>query len=283
MSCFTPIFLHRGTDHPDRGMVPCGRCDACLLERSRQWAIRCVHELRYHSQACFLTLTYRDEELVYGGNYRATLVKAHLQNFWKRYRKELKNVPIRYFACGEYGSLRYRPHYHAIIFGHDFPDKKISGSKNGNIYYQSNLLDSLWTHGTCTIGDVSFESAAYIARYTLKKAYGGDGKKWIRENIIEPEFLTMSLKPGIGAQFYQDFKKDIYPDDFLIIRDGVKTKPPRYYNKLLKRDDRDTYDKIMVERKKHQSEKWIENTDFRRKTKAFCQRAKLKLLPRDLE
>lgn len=298
MSCFHPILLYR--DKPEQRLVPCGRCDACLLSRSRQWSLRVMHELRYHETAMFLTLTYRDEELVYGGNFRATLVKSHLQNFWKRYRKYLNAQPgqprIRYFACGEYGSLRYRPHYHAIIFGHDFEDKKAESVKMDNVYYSSDKLDSLWGHGHCIIGAVTAQSAAYVARYTLKKAFGSDAKKWRKENMIEPEFLCMSLKSlekpipgepskpgGIGAKFYEEFNSDMFPTDIMVLDNGSVTKPPRYYLKLYKRYNPQSYESIMLLRKQFQAINARDNLMTRRKAKELVQRAKLRLLNRPLE
>lgn len=281
MPCFHPIRLRR--DKPDAVTVPCGRCDACLLSRSRQWALRVTHELRYHECSAFLTLTYRDEELVYGGNSRATLVKSHLQNFWKRYRKEI-NVPIRYFACGEYGSLRYRPHYHAIVFGHDFSDKKADSVQMGNIYYTSDNLNRIWSHGNCIIGSVTPQSAAYVARYTLKKAYGSDAKKWRRENLIEPEFLTMSLKNGgIGAKFFDEFSSDLFPNDIMVMDNGSITKPPRYYLKLLQRKDPKLYESIMLLRTQFQKANYADNKVIRLKAKEIVQRAKLNLLQRPFD
>jgi len=285
VGCFNPITLRR--DKPDAQTVPCGRCDACLLSRSRDWSLRCVHELRYHTQSAFLTLTYRDDALVYGGNSRATLVKSHLQDFWKAYRHYLNRKEhgqsIRYFACGEYGSLRYRPHYHAIIFGHDFPDKEITTVTNDTPYYSSRLLNDLWGHGSCIIGNVNPQSCAYVARYTLKKAYGGDAKKWLRENLIEPEFLSMSLKPGIGAQFYTDYKSDMYPSDIMVMDNGGVVKPPRYYGKLLRRENPRLYETIMSERMSAIKANARDNSKTRRKAKALVQRAKLTLLKRNYE
>jgi len=194
------------------------------------------------------------------------------------------NVKFRYFACGEYGSLRHRPHYHAIIFGLDFSDKKVeSVTKMGHNYYGSDLLDGVWTHGHCIIGDVTPESAAYVARYTLKKAYGGDAKKWRTEHLIEPEFICMSLKPGIGAQFYHEFHSDMLPIDIMVLSNGSITKPPRYYLKLLRRTNPEEYERVMCERKLQQRLRACDNTRARRSAKELVQRAKTKLLARPLE
>jgi len=282
MSCFHPITLRR--DKSDAQTVPCGKCDDCLLKRSREWSLRCSHELLYHSSSSFLTLTYRDDALVYGGNVRATLVKSHLQLFWKSLRKKT-NAKFRYFACGEYGSLRHRPHYHALLFGYDFPDKKPSSvTPSGLTYYTSDLLDSTWGHGSCIIGTVTPESCAYVARYTLKKVYGSGNKRtWLRENMIEPEFLVMSLKPGIGSLFYDQFKSDMFPHDIMVMSNGGVVKPPRYYLKLLRRSNPSQYDSIMAERLIFQAQNARENKRVRLRAKEIVQKAKAKMLPRNYE
>lgn len=280
MPCYSPVTLRAHTEDSQR--VPCGRCLGCHLERSRQWAMRCVHEARYHEANSFITLTYRDEELIYGGSDRPTLYPRHLTLFLKKLRKEI-NVPIRYFACGEYGSRYNRPHYHALIFGYDFPDKKICGTKGDNYYYSSDMLNRIWGHGNTIIGAVTFESAAYIARYTLKKQYGGNAKTWQNSFKIEQEFLRMSLKPGIGYKFYEQYKDDIYPHDYLIIRDGIKCKPARYYNKLYKKSNPLQYEELINKRKLALRSNIEDNTKKRLAVRHKVKLAAIKSLTRDID
>ena len=136
--------------------VPCGRCTGCRLEYSRQWAIRCVHEAQMHEHNAFITLTFDKEHLPDDHSIR----KEHLQKFFKRLRKRI-GVDIRYFACGEYGSRNNRPHYHAIIFGYDFPDKYLhTKTRNGDLLFRSPTLEKAWKFGYSLIGHVTFESAA---------------------------------------------------------------------------------------------------------------------------
>jgi len=233
--------LEWSTKSKHQQIVPCGRCIGCRLERSRQWAVRIMDEARYHKSNSFLTLTYDDAHLVYGGNTTGTLVKDHLQKFWKRLRKSYGT--LRYFACGEYGSITNRPHYHACLFGLDFKDERklYSTSRDSNLY-RSDSLNTLWGHGHVTIGDLTFESAAYVARYITGKKLGKDASYYEIEGI-EPEYSTCSLKPGIGAKFFEEFHSDIYPHDLVISR-GVKCKPPRYYDKLLQKCNQSQYDLI---------------------------------------
>lgn len=146
--------------------VPCGRCIGCKLERSRQWATRCMHEASMHKKNVFITLTYSDEHLPYD----QSLDLDHFQKFMKRLRK--KHPHVRFYHCGEYGEKTGRPHYHAILFNCDFLDKKIYTIRNENPVYVSQELNNIWGYGLCEIGSVTFESAGYVARYCTKKITG---------------------------------------------------------------------------------------------------------------
>jgi hypothetical protein len=145
--------------------VPCGQCIGCRLERSRQWAIRCVHEAYGHEDNAFITLTYAPEHLPHD----VSLNISHFQKFMKRLRKAISPKLVRFFHCGEYGELNQRPHYHACLFGYDFPDKVLYTIRDECRLYRSPMLEKLWPMGFATVGDVTFESAAYVARYITKK------------------------------------------------------------------------------------------------------------------
>lgn len=219
--------------------VPCGQCIGCRLERSRQWAVRCVHELKSHERSCFLTLTYDPAHLPEGG----TLVKKHVQDFLKRYRKRCGQ--FRYFYCGEYGEDLHRPHYHMIVFGHDFDDKKIF-RRGSTPLYTSDLLSKLWPYGFSSIGEVTFESAAYVARYVTKKVTGKGADDHYQGRL--PEYVDMSRRPGIAKDFAVKFKDEILRDDSVICR-GIEMKPPKYYEKIYDVFDPDT--KIQLEENKY--------------------------------
>lgn len=260
MSCYHPITVKKGekwkTKHIGQS-VPCNRCIGCRLERSRQWAVRIMNEAKMHKSNLFLTMTYRDEEIKTGisqttGNVRATLCKRDLQLFWKRLRK-VKGAGIRYFGCGEYGDKYGRPHYHACVFGLDFEDKKLRTIKNGNSLYRSSVLNDIWSHGHVDIGALSFESAAYVARYTMKKHLGKD-RVYYEDEGITPEFATMSLRPGIGAPWLRKYRSDVYPSDEVITRKGIRSRPPRYYDTLLERENPELLAALKAKRKKAQEE-----------------------------
>lgn len=260
--------------------LPCGRCIGCRLERSRQWAIRCSHEMKMHEQNIFVTFTYKDDNLLYGGASHAILYPRHLELFWKKLRKS--RGAVRYFACGEYGEQTNRPHYHAIIFGHDFEDKKIYSQKDDQILYTSEILDKLWGFGECKIGSATFESAAYIARYVLKKRLGETAKTYAEEGIT-PEFVRMSRNPGIGKKWLEKFESDVYPSDFVITRNGMKIKPPKYYNSQYELSHPLTMEDIKNQRLIKANENWQESEPKKLLVKERIKIAQTKTLTRKLD
>lgn len=212
-----------------------------------------MHEASLHDDNSYITLTYNDDHLPLDGS----LDKKHFQDFMKRLRKEVSPIKIRFFHCGEYGEKFARPHYHALVFGYDFPDKKYFNTLRGHKRYVSELLEKIWGKGFCLIGSVTFESAAYVARYIMKKITGDDAEhhyKILDETTgeltdVQPEYVTMSTRPGIGHDWYQLYKGEIFPDDFIVI-DGRKFPVPRYYTKLLERDDDALHADIKAQRVK---------------------------------
>ena len=232
--------------------VPCGRCIGCRLERSRKWAMRCVHEASMHKDNCFITLTYDDFHLDPSGSLNV----EDYQLFMKRLRKHFGSG-VRFFHCGEYGELYGRPHHHAILFNCDFYDKELifHNVKTGFNLYSSNLLGTLWPFGLHSIGNVSFESCAYVARYIMKKVTGDLADSHYETVDLStgevsarvPEFNRMSLKPGIGADWIKRYNKDVYPRDVVIAR-GHESKPPRYYDKFLQRFDADKLEDVKFSR-----------------------------------
>lgn len=154
---------------------------------------------------------------------------------------------ISYFHCGEYGKRLSRPHYHALIFGYYFPDRVLWKSKPFPIY-TSKELESLWPFGFSTVGHLTPASAAYVARYTLKKVYGK--KAAAHYGSKHPEYVTMSRNPGIGKTWYHRFKTDIYPDGVYVSEGGVKQSPPKYYDYLYNLENPREMQKIKLARKK---------------------------------
>jgi len=234
----------------DSLLLPCGQCIGCRLERSRQWAMRCLHESSMHESNSFITLTYDDANLPHG----SSLVYSDFQKFMKRLRKKIAQ-PLRFYCGGEYGELLCRPHYHACLFGYDFPDKQyFKRTASGEKIYTSAILESLWPFGHSSVGAVTFESAAYIARYCVAKVTG-DAAASHYETITDdgeivnrvPEFNHMSLKPGIGASWLAKYQTDVFPRDYVIIN-GVKTKPPKYYDTVFEKENPGEFSEIVARR-----------------------------------
>ena len=275
------------TDEHDRQVsLPCGQCIGCRLERSRQWAMRCMHEAQLHENNCFITLTYNDENYPENGS----LIKSDFQKFLKKFRKAIAPARIRYYMAGEYGTNFGRPHFHACIFGYDFHDKKLhQRTASGSLIYRSQELEKLWTYGYSSIGDVTFESAAYVARYIMQKQTGKvdpnhytfcDYKTGELIKLL-PEYNNMSLKPGIGSEWYKKYKTDVYPHDYVELR-GKKLKPPKYYDKLYAKENPYEYDQILYTREKQAKLRPEEHSYERLLVKETVQNAKLQKLKRKL-
>lgn len=260
MPCFHPMAAHKLSDGSVRFiskwgkgvegsiMLPCGQCSGCRLERSRQWAVRCMHEAALHEGNAFLTLTYNDENLPHGNS----LNYEHFQKFMKRLRRRI-GPKISFYMCGEYGDDTDRPHYHACIFGFDFPDKQyFRRTKSGEKIYTSQLLSDLWPYGMSSIGNVTFQSAAYIARYCMKKV-NGDAADFHYEFVTDdgeivhrvPEFSHMSLKPAIGKRWLEKYKTDVYPRGYVVVN-GHKCKPPKFYDRFYRKESDIDYYEMMA-------------------------------------
>lgn len=175
-----------------KGMLfGCGQCLACRINRRRVWTARLILESLCHDKAAFVTLTYSDDELPYCyPDYAPSLCKRDLQLFLKRIRFRFRDRLLRFYACGEYGTKRHRPHYHLVLFG-------VSPDELDPLYLTydgagpNSLLLSLWGHGRVHVGEVNKLSVQYVAGYVTKKfVKKGDS--------LHPEFSLMSLRPGIG-------------------------------------------------------------------------------------
>lgn len=289
-----PVVFNPGdgfTDMPIK--LPCGQCNGCRLERSRQWAVRCMHESQMHDKNCFLTLTYNNENLPPDMSVNV----RHFQLFMKKLRKKFGSG-IRFFHCGEYGEKFARPHYHALIFGLDFEDRKLHSVKNGVPLYTSETLDSLWGMGYATIGDVTFESAAYVARYIMKKINGELADEhylakdpqgnWIYDpetgEILKrtPEYTTMSRRPGIGKPWLDKFQSDVYPHDFIVVN-GKKVKPPKAYDANFEITDPVAFRQVKRLRKLVSNDVKENNTPERLKVREKVLALKLRKLLRKLD
>jgi len=260
--------------------LPCGSCRGCRLERSRQWAMRCTHEASLYDDNCFITLTYDDDHLPSDGS----LNKKHFQDFMKRLRSRFSERRIRFYHSGEYGSQFRRPHYHALLFNFDFADKKLFKISNGERLYTSKVLENCWRFGFGSVGAVTFESAAYVARYIMKKVLGDSVERDLHYlscdevtgdlTQLVPEYATMSRRPGIGRDWYDRFCSDVFPRDEVVLR-GRVMRPPRFYDCLYEQGDPADFARLKAERLRFSRK---DCTPERLRVREICKEAQLNFL-----
>lgn len=278
--CYTPlkawydedynIVFKESIGHIGPFELPCGRCIGCRLEKRRQWAIRCVHESQFHDENCFITLTYDDDNLPDSNS----LVKSDIQKFFKRLRKKI-NKKIKTLYCGEYGDKFGRPHYHAIIFGHEFGlnykkhltrhgdalkkfldcfeekdknlGKKIKLFKTtefGDIYC-SEELDAIWNKGFTSVAEMSFHTANYVAKYLTKKISGNLENEHYKGRL--PDFGESSRREGIGKKWIEKYYQQVIIHG-CIIYENQKIKIPGYYEKWIKENKPSLFEILKIKR-----------------------------------
>lgn len=289
MACYSPLDAWKSDSgeilFKDRGggrhlVLPCGACFGCRLEKSRQWAIRCMHESQLYDWNSFVTLTYREEDCPFSLKYK------HFQLFMRRLRRVRPGV--RFYMAGEYGDRYGRPHYHACLFNCFFPDRvPWRNSPSGFQLYRSDELDDLWSLGFAEIGDVTFESAAYVARYVMKKVNGERKDAYARVDAetgelveVAPEFSQMSRNPGIGSDWIKKYYTDVYPADVVMVN-GMKCKPPRFYDgvfayfRSIDDVDYDRFARALLTKE--------DNAPDRLRVREICARARMAFSKRTLE
>lgn len=315
MPCYYPItgyqphgggplsFNNKLADH-NTITIPCGQCIGCRIKLSREWATRCMHEKQMHKHNCTITLTYNDEHLP----EQQTLQYADFQLFMKRLRKRAtlpafgllpatpaillsrNTTKIRFYMGGEYGEKYGRPHFHACLFGIDFADRIYNRTTPaGSKIFTSNTLDKLWKKGFASIGDLTFESAAYIARYIMKKQTGDKKKHYEIQDmetgeiqIRKKEFNQMSRQPGLGQAWLKKYEKDVYPHGKVIIR-GHRVNTPRYYDKKYKETNQLEYEQLQYQRQQEAKTQTEHHTPERLAVQEQVKKASIKSLKRNLD
>ena len=301
MVCYTPLKAYRKPDggigfnpstaYLDRALTfKCGQCEGCRLAYSREWAIRCYHETKMHEDNCYVTLTYSTPNLP----ENRTLIKSELSQFMRRLRHS-QGYGIRFFGCGEYGDELGRPHYHAILFNWKPNDlRRHVQNKSDQWIHTSRQLDKIWSFGHTYTGEATFQSAAYVARYILKKINGQMSEPYYKtvdpetgEIITKiPEFTGQSLggknNGGIGKSWYEKYgNTDAHNHDEIIMPNGRKYPVPRYYDKLLEKIDPPRYARIKRARLRNARDHAENNTPARLKIRARVQQKKTQRLLRD--
>lgn len=221
--CIQPIRVVRKIDNKVI-IAPCGRCPACRVRKQNEWAFRCQEEAKVSACYFFITLTYEDKNLVYGGSEEPSLDPYELTKFNKRLRSYLKplDVGYRFFACGEYGDWFDRPHYHLL----GFFDKKIT------LETLEELVNLSWSFGITSTEECDLiESSKYIAKYTIKSL-----DKHYKDKSIHPPFARMSRRPGLGAAFVNEknYKRAHHTFSQKVVdSQGTPYTMPRYYKERL--------------------------------------------------
>lgn len=289
MPCTSPLRAYRDSagqvvvgrgpgPRADRAFeVACGQCMSCRIKRSREWAIRLMHERQLHDRSCFLTLTYDDDHLPEDGS----LDVRDFQKFLKRVRR--RGFDVRYFHCGEYGPRTLRPHYHAAMFGVDFRDgARHANSKSGEPSWESPALDDLWPLGIHQVSDLTFDSACYVAKYITKKVTGlkaeqansrvslETGEVW----SVKPPYTTMSLKPPIAGDWFKRFQSDVFPHDFVVAK-GQKFPPPKFYTRQMEKIDQELVERLKADRIRRAEARSEDETPERRRVRDRVVRARM--------
>lgn len=273
--------------------IPCGRCLECRLKKTRDWAVRCMHEAQLWDHSYFVTLTMDDVSVESRRNLWPTPSPWSVDvRDWQRFAKRLRKLHpgFRFLASGEYGGESLRPHYHACIFNLPLKDLMHWKTVNGNPLYLSPTIAKVWPFGIHSIGQVTFESAAYVAKYTIKKRSGAQfashyervdpstGECW----QVKPEFAVMSRRPGLAARWLDKYSSDVFPSDEVIVN-GRQFKPPLYYMRDLEVFNPKLAEDLKVKRKAFADLRPEENSVRRRKARGEVVAAKIALRKGALE
>jgi len=181
-----------------------------------------MQETRRCDTATWVTLTYEQPPL--DSNGLMTLRKDDFQRFIKRLRKirrDFSTQKIKYYACGEYGSKTFRPHFHAVIFNSTPNDIDRAWSNFTSLADEQGVK-----LGFCTFDAVNENTVMYTAKYMNKgkliPLFDGDKRT--------PEFQLFSK--GLGSNFLTEETQKHYlenPTKNFVYVDGFKKALPRYF------------------------------------------------------
>jgi len=219
MACDTPFHV-KNPRYPiysnDRQVpVPCGKCPACLSRRTSVWTFRLKTHAKNANTSYFVTLTYDTRFVPITSRGFLTLDKRDVQLYFKKLRKaHPKDVVIKYYLAGEYGSKTFRPHYHIILFNADIE-----------------IIHKAWDKGEVHIGELTEASAAYTAKYINK----GKIIPMHKNDDRLPEFSLMSKKLGLNylSEKIINYHRADIERNFITLEDGKKISLPRYFREKI--------------------------------------------------
>ena len=254
-------------------LIPCQNCWACNMNYSAEWATRIMYECQKTDHNYFITLTYDDEHLPIAsktwyngttyendGTWEGTLDPKDMDKFINSLRKYFErkgHTGIKYYYCGEYGTTTYRPHHHLILMKcpldiEQFYDCHIDGRYKE--HWKSHEIERFWKNGMIDIGEVEWASAAYVARYCMKKIFHNTTKERYFEEGKYPEYVRMSRRPGIGMDYYREHVKDIYKYDEINVKNfhgmTITVKPPKAWDRKFKEQFPEEYENLKLSRQK---------------------------------
>lgn len=247
--------------------LPCGWCLGCRLDNSRMWALRMMHEARYSTDNYFITLTYSDKNMPFGGDLRY----SDLRDFFKRARHLFQGVPspttrrpkrrvvteddpaFRYFACGEYGDKTLRPHYHFCAYNFKIDDLRPFKQTKTGMYFTSQSLTETWRHGHVIVVKLDWACAKYVSGYVTKKMNTHEGVRLLSPETEDEEAQYYTIQrafqsKGLGLEWYNANKKEVWDLDGCLFGGKYMVRVPRFYFKQLQRDDPDKAEDVLMRR-----------------------------------
>lgn len=262
---------------PDK-LFGCKQCMPCRIQKSGEWAVRLMHEAQMHESNIFLTLTQNQEHMP----KNRSLDHREIQLFLKRLRKHYEPKIIRFYLGGELGKSRLNPHWHIIVFNLEVDDLELHcRNKRGDKIYKSATIEKIWGRGFITIGEVNKTTCAYTAGYLMKDSEMNHQDTvnlvdQVTGEIIERKkpYNAMSTKPGIAKAWYDKYKDDVFPCDYVIVK-GKKVNTPGYYRRQLEKDNPELFEDLReIRDQSRQTKQFLENNTPRR----IRDRAKIQLL-----
>lgn len=199
--CISPnfVWVQRGPQW-EQQPVACRQCWRCKQNRLNDYVGRSMCEAHMSMRTCVINLTYAP---------RSDLADKVLEPYhWQLFMKLLRRAghKVRYLVVGEYGKLKARSHFHAILFfqewGSKYPNRPAFYNP-GHVSFPdtserfSHLIPNKrmvhireWPHGHITVDwSASEASMRYVCKYLLSED---------KDNA----WFSLSKKPALGAQWF---------------------------------------------------------------------------------